>query len=567
MSGDSGEDRPFVLVDEESSGSESGLDGTPRERSNGILSPRSVSEALGHLGQVVQSVVTHEVIEGPTVDVPSTPRGAPPKWYHVSLKKLWAFTGPGFLMSIAYLDPGNLEGDLQAGAVGGYGLLWVLFWATMLGLVLQLLAARLGVVTGQNLAQMCRQHYPIVPRYTLWLMTEAAIIGSDIQEVVGSAIAINILTFGKIPLWGGVLITAFDTFTFLFLENYGVRKLEALFCALISVMALTFGICFFISRPDPAALVTGLVVPYMTTRAVTQATAMLGAVIMPHNIYLHSALVQSRKIARDDHVEVREANKYYAIESAIALLVSFLINMCVVCVFAEGFYGRPDAGTIGLHNAGNRLQEEYGDPVLYIWAVGLLAAGQSSTMTGTYAGQFVMQGFLNLSIAPWKRVLLTRTVAIIPAISVAVLAQDALDTLDEWLNVLQSVQLPFALLPVLQLTSTSKYMGRFANHMIVNVLVWGIAAIVIAVNIFQVIVTLSLSTSNPLWYVLASVLGVAYFAFVGYLILEPLITKYLPSEKQLCCRTLEQSLSDEGDGRNAMFELEELYENRGKQDI
>lgn len=452
----------------------------------------------------------------PTVEIPPSHGGAPPCF---SLRKLWAFTGPGFLMSIAYLDPGNIESDLQAGAIAGFQLLWVLWWATVLGLVLQLLAARLGVVTGKHLAEICRKEYPTSARIILWLMTEAAIIASDIQEVIGSAIAINILSKGYVPLWGGVLITAADTFTFLFLESYGVRKLEAFFGALILTMAVTFGVEYVISEPDQVALLEGLVIPRVSGSSVTQAVGMVGAVIMPHNIFLHSALVQSRKINRRDPVEVKEANKYYAVESSIALLVSFVINMFVVCVFAEGFYNTHHAKDIGLHNAGDYLHDKYGKVALYIWAIGLLAAGQSSTMTGTYAGQFVMQGFLKLKIAPWKRVLITRSVAIIPAIIVAVSAQQYLDTLDEWLNVLQSIQLPFALLPVLAFTSSSRIMGSFKNPFLLRSLVYGFGLGVIGINVYQIFTTVDGLPQEWYIFLIFAVAGFFYFLFIAYLLL------------------------------------------------
>jgi NRAMP (natural resistance-associated macrophage protein)-like metal ion transporter len=459
------------------------------------------------------------------VHIPETADSVPPACF--SFRKLWAFTGPGFLMSIAYLDPGNLESDLQAGAVAGFQLLWVLWWATCMGLLLQLLAARLGVVTGKHLAQICRKEYPRPASIFLWVMTELAIIGSDIQEVIGSAIAINILSQGHIPLWAGVLITAADTFTFLFLERYGVRKLEAFFGLLITIMAVTFGVEYGISRPNQVELLKGLIIPGVSSGAAMQAVGMVGAVIMPHNIYLHSALVQSRDIPRENEQQVREANKYYSIESSIALLISFIINMFVVCVFAEGFFGTSDASDIGLHNAGDYLNNKYGSFALYIWAIGLLAAGQSSTMTGTYAGQFVMQGFLNLQIAPWKRVLLTRSVAIVPAICVAVTANEYLDTLDEWLNVLQSVQLPFALLPVLHFTSSRTLMGQFRIHWLLRVLVWLMAGGIISINIYQVINTLK--DYAHLWYVLllACLGGCVYFAMIFYLVVDRKVWKWV----------------------------------------
>ncbi|CAI7904315.1 unnamed protein product [Closterium sp. NIES-54] len=344
-------------------------------------------------------------------------------------------------MSIAYLDPGNLESDLQAGAQTGYALLWILFWSTALGLLLQAIAARVGVVTGCHLAELCRMEYSPPVRWVLWGMTEVAIVGADIQEVIGCAIALRILSRGAIPIWTGVLITGLDSFLLLFLENFGIRKLEALFGLFIAVMAASFARMFVEAAPDAGAIAHGLLVPSIPRGATSMAVSILGAVIMPHNIFLHSALVQSRAIDRHSPPRVAEALLYFTLESALALLLSFLVNLCVVSVFARLFYGQPGAVDIGLDNAAEYLQckhaqeelfvvsafldlqghapsldwtrlpslsrplsplsppqQAFGSttfPVVFIWAAGLLAAGQSSTMTGTYTGHFTMSGFVD----------------------------------------------------------------------------------------------------------------------------------------------------------------------------
>ena len=260
-----------------------------------------------------------------------------------SFRKLWAFTGPGFLMSIAYLDPGNIESDLQSGAIAQYTLLWVLLWSHILGLFMQRFALRLGVTTGQHLAEVCYSGYSPPVRILLWLAIELAIIGSDMQEVIGTAIAFSLLSNGKIPLWGGVLITIVDTVVFLFLDKYGLRKLEAFFAVLITTMAISFGFEYVKAAPDQSEVIYGIVVPHCTNCGIpqlTQAIGIIGAVIMPHNIYLHSALVRSRQIDRKKKKEIKEANMYFFIESGLALFVSFIINVFVVSVFAEGFYGQ-----------------------------------------------------------------------------------------------------------------------------------------------------------------------------------------------------------------------------------
>nr|GEW33940.1 metal transporter Nramp3-like [Tanacetum cinerariifolium] len=441
-----------------------------------------------------------------------------------SWRKLWLFTGPGFLMSIAFLDPGNLEGDLQAGAIAGYSLLWLLLWATCIGLLVQLLSARLGVVTGRHLAELCRDEYPNWAGKLLWVMTELALIGADIQEVIGSAIAMKILTLGYLPLWAGVLITAFDCFIFLFLENYGVRKLEALFAVLIAVMAISFAWMFGETKPNAKELLVGLVVPKLNSKTIQQAVGIVGCIIMPHNVFLHSALVQSREIDPRKTGRVREAIKYYSIESAIALAISFIINLFVIAVFAKAFFGTSVADNIGLGNAGQLLQEKFGGgffPILYIWAIGLLAAGQSSTITGTYAGQFIMGGFLDLRLKKWARALITRSCAIIPTLIVALIfdgSEETLDALNEWLNVLQSVQIPFALIPLLCLVAKDDLMGIFKIGPVLKTVSWLVAVLVMAINAYLLQQFIAEEVSGVAYTSLVIVFTVAYAAFVVYLI-------------------------------------------------
>ncbi|KAL3525638.1 hypothetical protein ACH5RR_014010 [Cinchona calisaya] len=441
-----------------------------------------------------------------------------------SWKKLWLFTGPGFLMSIAFLDPGNLEGDLQAGAIAGYSLLWLLLWATAMGLLVQLLSARLGVATGRHLAELCREEYPTWARLLLWVMAELALVGADIQEVIGSAIAIKILSNGFLPLWAGVIITALDCFIFLFLENYGVRKLEALFAILIGTMAISFAWMFGETKPNGVELLLGVLVPKVSSKTIKEAVGVVGSIIMPHNVFLHSALVQSREIDTRKVGRVREAINYYSIESAVALIISFIINMFVTTVFAKAFYGTEKANDIGLVNAGQYLEEKYGRgllPILYIWAIGLLAAGQSSTITSTYAGQFIMGGFLNLRLKKWLRALITRSCAIIPTLTVALVfetSEGSLDVLNEWLNVLQSMQIPFALIPLLCLVSKVDIMGVFKIGRTLQIISWLVAALVIVINGYLLADFFSSEVSGVIFTSTVFIFTAAYVVFIIYLV-------------------------------------------------
>ncbi|KAL5110881.1 Protein Malvolio [Taenia crassiceps] len=471
----------------------------------------------------------------------------PSAWRTFSCRMLWAYTGPGFLMSIAYLDPGNIESDLQSGAVANYRLLWLLFLATLMGLFMQRLAARIGVVTGKHLAEICFENYPKPARIILWLMVEIAIIGSDMQEVIGTSIAINLLSMGKVPLWGGVLITILDTFTFLLIDNYGLRKLELFFGFLISVMAITFGYEYIVVAPNQAKVLHGFFVPSCINCGwpeLEQAVGIIGAIIMPHNFYLHSALVKSRDVNRKSNRSIAVANFYFFIEACVALGVSLVINVFVVTVFSEGFYGKniievinncsakqtiPDAfletarkfdpTQVDLYLGGVFLGCEFGIAALYVWAVGLLAAGQSSTMTGTYAGQYAMEGFLNLRWKQWQRLLVTRSIAILPTLLVTFFEGiENLTEMNDLLNVLMSVQLPFAVIPLLTFTNSRVIMGPFVNSLPSKVISTLISLVVIAVNFFFVVIFFKARLTNHLAaYIGVGAIFALYLAFIAYL--------------------------------------------------
>lgn len=462
-----------------------------------------------------------------------------------SLKKLLIFVGPGFLMSIAYLDPGNIESDLRSGSVAGYKLLWVLFLAHFLGLLLQRLSIRLGVVSGKNMAEVAYFFYPPIPRVILWLMIELAIIGSDMQEVIGTAIALYLLSGASIPIWVGVIITIVDTLTLLFMDRFGYHKFEAIFYVLIAVMAISFGFEFTVVKPKAVEILKGFI-PYCKNwdkEVLLQAVGCIGAVIMPHNLYLHSALVQSRKIDRTRKVDIEEANKYFFIESALALICSFMINLFVVSVFGTGLNQvtnaemrqkcivsnnthydvfpndnktlEPDIYTGGVY-----LGCEFGAVAMYIWAIGILAAGQSSTMTGCYAGQFVMEGFLHLKWSRWKRKVFTRCIAIVPTLSVAIFSNlRQLTVMNDLLNAFMMVQLPFALIPLLTFASNERIMDSFRVSIPFRTVFSILACLLISINIY--FLGSYIGENIPATWLIYSILTIciiAYFTFVFYLV-------------------------------------------------
>ncbi|XP_014208016.1 protein Malvolio-like [Copidosoma floridanum] len=495
-----------------------------------------VSGAEADRNEPVDTYFSDQRIQIPDNDVHST---------GFSFRKFWAFTGPGFLMSIAFLDPGNVESDLQAGTIASYKLLWVLSGATLLGLLMQRLSARLGVVTGLHLAEMCHRQFRTAPRILLWIMTEIAIIGSDMQEVIGTAIAIYLLSSKALPLWAGVLITILDTFTFLLLDKYGLRKLELLFGFFITVMAVMFGYEYAVSAPPTGKVVKGLVVPWCEgcdKRVLLQAVGIIGANVQPHNLHLHSALVKSREIDRREPRRVREANRYFFVEAAIALSISFFINLFVMSVFAQGLFQRTNSDVVklfpddvsylssfvqnntkpvsaDLYNGGVYLGCRFGIQAMLVWAVGLLASGQSSTMTGTYAGQFAMEGFLNLHWPRWRRVLLTRSVAILPTFLVAFYTNvEAITYFNDVLNVLMSLQLPFAALPVIAFTGNSRIMGEYKNGLFNNVAATTLSLAVIGINVYLVY-TMVLADLTGLGVLVVVVVAVFYLLFCLYLII------------------------------------------------
>ncbi|KAJ2780116.1 hypothetical protein H4R18_003620 [Coemansia javaensis] len=453
-----------------------------------------------------------------------------------SFHKLLRFAGPGFAMSIAYLDPGNICSDLHCGAVAGYRLIWLLLLTHALGLYVQTLSARIGIVTGRNLAQHCRQHCARGVRIPLWLVCELAIIGSDIQESIGTAIALYLL-FG-VEIWAGILLAALFSYAILGIQRFGARKVEAVFIAMIAVMCGCFGLEALMASPDIAQIVQGMFVPRIPPTATVQAVGIVGAVIMPHNLFLHSALVGTRRIKRAAEARrasIREANFYTTLESAVALLFSFAINATIMIVFAD-IYSRgntarsmPGAAAAaaadeqhlpGLIEAADLLRRSFGRAGPVLWAVGLLSSGQSSTATGTMAGQYLMEGMMQLRVSPWLRMFISRSISLVPTMLVGVLATARLDQFDEWLNVLQSLALPFALIPTLKLAQSRAVMtDDFAVRGFWRAFGWATAAAVISLNMYLLLpLVLDLASHGPLALCAALLLPVLYLYFVAVLV-------------------------------------------------
>jgi natural resistance-associated macrophage protein len=370
----------------------------------------------------------------------------------------------------------------------------------------------------------------------LWIVAETAIIGADIQEVIGTAIALSLLSGGFIPLSTGVIAAAVSTYIFLFLEKLGIRYLEYFFQLLVGIMAISMGMLFFFADVPYGQVARGFLIPKLDVASLPTAAALIGSILMPHNLFLHSALVHNRALPPSDRMApLRETLRYYNLEAALALCVTLMINTSVISVFARGFYHGGDRTTedIGLENAGQYLGAKFGRHFQLIWGVGLLAAGQSSTMTGTYAGQYVMSGYLNLRIKPFTRALVTRAVAIAPTLFVSIYARDdstRLDAFNQWLNILQAVQLPFAVLPLLALTCDRRVMGiGFVNTRGTTIAAWGIAAAVMAVNTgtaYQLIGTSIVG--SPALHAVFGIGATCYVGLVAYLLGESWLSQRTP---------------------------------------
>ncbi|HUR66398.1 MAG TPA: Nramp family divalent metal transporter [Chitinophagaceae bacterium] len=440
-------------------------------------------------------------------------------------RRTLAFLGPAYLVSVGYMDPGNWATDLAGGSQFGYKLIWVLLMSNLMALLLQSLSARLGIVRGRDLAQANRETYPRYINYALYGLAEIAIAATDLAEILGMAIGIQLLT--GLPLIWGVSITVLDTFLFLLLQRLGMRKMEAFIIALVAVIGLSFLINILLARPPMGEVVTGFIPTHLNNSELYIAIGIIGATVMPHNLYLHSALVQTRKIKRDD-AGIKKALKLNFIDSAIALNLAFFVNAAILILAATVFYktGRTDVAEI---KQAYELLPVLGTAAPILFAVALIASGQSSTITGTLAGQIVMEGYLKLRIAPWIRRLMTRMIAIIPAVVVILInGESNIDSLLILSQVILSLQLGFAIIPLIHFTSDKKTMGKFVIKPFVIFLASLIAAVLVYLNISMVVGQASSFFDTPgnlPWKIIIILAGAFYITLLLIAIFYPLTRK------------------------------------------
>jgi len=408
-------------------------------------------------------------------------------------RKLFAFAGPGYLVAVGYMDPGNWATDLAGGARYGYTLLSVILISNLMAILLQALAVRLGIATGRDLAQACRDHYSWPVTVGLWILCEIAIAACDLAEVIGAAIALNLLF--DLPLIWGVCLTALDVLIVLFLQNRGFRYVEALVVGLILMIAGCFAVELWLSKPDMGAVAVGFVPKFEILRNQDMlyiAIGILGATVMPHNLYLHSSIVQTRKYV-DTNASKAEAIRFASIDSSAALMFALFINAAILIMAAAAFHGSGHENVADISDAYQLLSPLLGTGAASVlFAVALLCSGQNATLTGTLAGQIVMEGFINLRVRPWLRRLVTRLLAIIPAIIVVALyGERGTGALLIASQVVLSLQLSFAVFPLVMFTADKAKMGPFVAPAWMRVLAWTVAVIIAALNAWLLVQTLA----------------------------------------------------------------------------
>jgi manganese transport protein len=399
-------------------------------------------------------------------------------------RKMLAFAGPGYLIAVGYMDPGNWATDLAAGSAFGYDLLFIIFLSNLMAILLQSLAAKLGIATGRDLAQACRDHFSFPASIALWILCEIAICACDLAEIIGSAIALNLLF--NIPLMWGVCLTAFDVLLILYFQKINFRYIEFFVIALMTLIAGCFWFEIVISRPDIQSIAMGLIPKtkvFHNPEMLYIAIGIIGATVMPHNLYLHSSIAQTRKYD-DNQAGKKEAIKFITIDSTFALIIAFFINAAILILAAAVFHVQGHTHVTEIQEAYRLLSPLMDSPIAStLFALALLASGQNSTLTGTMAGQIVMEGFLNLRLKPWVRRILTRGLAIIPAIfTVYFYGETGVAKLLIFSQVVLSLQLGFAVIPLIWFTSDRKKMGAFVNPYWIKILAWCCAGIIVILN-------------------------------------------------------------------------------------
>ncbi|QOI98237.1 MAG: Nramp family divalent metal transporter [Flammeovirgaceae bacterium] len=444
-------------------------------------------------------------------------------------RRLFAFLGPAYLVSVGYMDPGNWATDIAGGSQFGYTLIWVLVMSNIMALLLQSLSARLGIVRQLDLAQASRKTYHPVVNYALWFLAEIAIAATDLAEVLGMAIGLNLL-FG-IPLVWGVSLTVLDTLLLLLLQSYGIRKIEAFIISLVGIIGIAFIIEMVFAKPDMVALAKGFIPSIPNDHALYIAIGIIGATVMPHNLYLHSSLVQTRRIENNDK-GIWRAIKYNFIDSAIALNAAFFVNAAILVLAASTFF------KAGMYEV-QEIQDAYKflAPLLgtewasILFGIALIAAGQSSTITGTLSGQIVMEGYLNLRIAPWLRRLITRLIAIIPAyLVILIYGESKTGDLLVFSQVVLSLQLGFAIIPLIHFTSDKEKMGNFVVGPWLSGAAWVIAAVIVSLNaklVYQEVAGWLMDAGSNAWILWITVVPVclAAVALLVYICIKPFIEK------------------------------------------
>ncbi|HQD09354.1 MAG TPA: Nramp family divalent metal transporter [Flavihumibacter sp.] len=442
-------------------------------------------------------------------------------------KRIFSFLGPAYLVSVGYMDPGNWATDLQGGSQFGYALLWVLLMSNIMALLLQSLSARLGIVRGRDLAQANRETFPPAVNFILYLLAEVAIAATDLAEVLGMAIGIHLLT--GLPLMAGVAITILDTFLLLWLQKLGMRKMELFIIGLISIISISFLIEMILVKPVMSEVVSGLVPSIPNETALYIAIGIIGATVMPHNLYLHSALVQTRKI-RNDYAGKKKAIRMNVIDSAIALNLAFFVNAAILVLAAAAFHKTGQTDVARIEDAHRLLDNLLGSKLApTLFAIALIAAGQSSTITGTLAGQIVMEGYLQLRINPWLRRLLTRLLAVVPALLVIYYFGDGeVDAMLVLSQVILSLQLGFAVIPLIHFVSDKEKMGDLRIKPYVAIAAWLVAAVLVYLNLRMVLTEAFqfLQGNNAWWIKALIVVGILLLlVLLLVVIVQPLLAK------------------------------------------